>query len=267
MCSCRVEYVPLSAEAQAEARFLMLSTNNLLKPQDGKPVTVPTQDMVLGCYYLTQLYEGDKGEGKAFTSIDEATMAYDEHQITLHSKIKIRMTREVNGKEVTGLVESCLGRFIFNEVVPQDLGYVDRTVPGNELKLECDFVVGKKELGKIIATCIAVHGTERTTKFLDAVKSMGYKYSTISGISIGIGDMIIPDIKEKMLEEADKKVDMINQGYMQGMLRNSERHEEVIKVWNATTDELTKALMDSLSDTNPIRMNGGLRCAWFREPD
>jgi len=254
MCSCRVEYVPLSAEAQAEARFLMLSTNNLLKPQDGKPVTVPTQDMVLGCYYLTQLYEGDKGEGKAFTSIDEATMAYDEHQITLHSKIKIRMTREVNGKEVTGLVESCLGRFIFNEVVPQDLGYVDRTVPGNELKLECDFVVGKKELGKIIATCIAVHGTERTTKFLDAVKSMGYKYSTISGISIGIGDMIIPDIKEKMLEEADKKVDMINQGYMQGMLRNSERHEEVIKVWNATTDELTKALMDSLSDTNPIRM-------------
>ena len=247
-------HVPLSAEAQAEARFLMMSTNNLLKPQDGKPVTVPSQDMVLGCYYLTMLTEGDKGEGKAFSSIDEAIMAYDEHEITLHSKIKIRVTKEVNGEMKTGLVESSLGRFLFNEVVPQDLNYVNRSVPGNELLLEVDQQVGKSELQKIISQCIAVHGTERTTKFLDAVKSMGYKYSTISGISIGIEDMIIPEIKEKLIAEAESKVDKINMGYNMGVLRNVDRHKEVIRVWEGTTDAITKALMANLDPTNPIKM-------------
>ena len=217
-------HVPLSPEAQAEARLLMLSTNNLLKPQDGKPITVPSQDMILGCYYLTMEVPGDKGEGMAFTSVDEAIMAYDQHQLTLHAMIKVRVSREIDGKIETGLVESTLGRFIFNEVVPQDLGFVDRSIPENHLKLEIDFpkiadqkggktefAMGKKKLEKIIARCIAVHGLERTTVFLDDVKAMGYKYSTISGISIGIEDMIIPDIKDKMIAEGDERVEEINE--------------------------------------------------------
>jgi len=247
-------HVPLSAEAQAEARFLMLSTNNLLKPQDGKPVTVPTQDMILGCYYLTMQRDGVKGEGMVFSSLEEAFMAYGEHQLDLHAVIKVRVTREVNGEAKTGLVESTLGRFIFNEIVPQDLGYVDRAVEGNDLVLECDFLVGKKQLEDIISRCIAVHGTERTTVFLDDAKGLGYKYSTISGISIGIEDMIIPDIKEKMIKEADAKVDKIAAGYQKGFLKESDRHREVIKVWEKATDDITKALMANLDAYNPIKM-------------
>ena len=273
-------HVPLSAEAQAEARFLMLSTNNLLKPQDGKPVTVPTQDMILGCYYLTAEIEGDKGEGMVFTSVDEAMMAYNEHQLTLHAMIKVRVTREVNGVEETGLVESTLGRFIFNSIVPQDLGFVDRSKPENHLRLEIDFpklseqkklaeeakkknppkdykiefAMGKKKLEKIIARCIAVHGLERTTVFLDDVKAMGYKYSTISGISIGIEDMIIPDIKDKMIAQGDALVDEINQASAEGFYSEKERHNEVVKVWAETTDNITQALMDNLDIYNPIRM-------------
>jgi DNA-directed RNA polymerase subunit beta' len=237
-------HVPLSAEAQAEARFLMLSTNNILKPQDGNPVTVPTQDMILGCYYLTMEVPGDKGEGMAFTSVDEAIMAYDQHQLTLHAMIKVRVSREIDGKIETGLVESTLGRFIFNEVVPQDLGFVDRSIPENHLKLEIDFpkiadqkggktefAMGKKKLEKIIARCIAVHGLERTTVFLDDVKAMGYKYSTISGISIGIEDMIIPDIKDKMIAAGDVEVDEINEAAMEGFFTENERHKQVVKVW------------------------------------
>jgi len=273
-------HVPLSAEAQAEARFLMLSTNNLLKPQDGKPVTVPTQDMILGCYYLTTEIQGDKGEGMVFTSVDEAMMAYHEHQLTLHAMIKVRVTREVNGKEETGLVESTLGRFIFNSIVPQDLGFVDRSKPENHLKLEIDFpkladqrkkaeeakkkdpnkevklefAMGKKKLEKIIARCIAVHGLERTTVFLDDVKAMGYKYSTISGISIGIEDMIIPDIKDKMIAKGDALVEEINQASAEGFYSEKERHNEVVKVWADTTNDITQALMDNLDIYNPIRM-------------
>jgi DNA-directed RNA polymerase subunit beta' len=271
-------HVPLSAEAQAEARFLMLSTNNLLKPQDGKPVTVPTQDMILGGYYLTSEIQGDKGEGMVFTSIDEAMMAYNEHQLTLHAMIKIRITRDINGKSETGLVESTLGRFIFNEIVPQDLGFVDRSVPENHLKLEVDFpkiadqkakaesshakdaklefAMGKKKLEKIIARCIAVHGLERTSVFLDDVKAMGYKYSTISGISIGIEDMIIPDIKDKMIAEGDVQVEEINEAAQAGFYSEKERHDEVVKVWGDTTNNITQALMDNLDIYNPIRMNG-----------
>ncbi len=269
-------HVPLSAEAQAEARFLMLSTNNLLKPQDGKPVTVPTQDMILGGYYLTSEIQGDKGEGMVFTSIDEAMMAYNEHQLTLHAMIKIRITRDINGKSETGLVESTLGRFIFNEIVPQDLGFVDRSVPENHLKLEVDFpkiadqkakaesshakdaklefAMGKKKLEKIIARCIAVHGLERTSVFLDDVKAMGYKYSTISGISIGIEDMIIPDIKDKMIAEGDVQVEEINEAAQAGFYSEKERHDEVVKVWGDTTNNITQALMDNLDIYNPIRM-------------
>ena len=260
-------HVPLSPEAQAEARLLMLSTNNLLKPQDGKPITVPSQDMILGCYYLTMEVPGDKGEGMAFTSVDEAIMAYDQHQLTLHAMIKVRVSKEIDGKIETGLVESTLGRFIFNEVVPQDLGFVDRSIPENHLKLEIDFpkiadqkdgktefAMGKKKLEKIIARCIAVHGLERTTVFLDDVKAMGYKYSTISGISIGIEDMIIPDIKDKMIAEGDIQVEEINEAAMEGFFTENERHKQVVKVWETTTNDITKALMENLDIYNPIRM-------------
>ena len=273
-------HVPLSAEAQAEARFLMLSTNNLLKPQDGKPVTVPTQDMILGCYYLTMEREGVKGEGMIFSSLDEAFMAYSEHQITLHSMIKVRVTKEIDGKTYTGLVESTLGRFIFNEIVPQDLGYVDRSVEENKLLLEVDFkklsiqqkeyeerkkkdpeakenykfAVGKKELEKIIASCINVHGTERTTLFLDDAKSLGYKYSTISGISIGISDMIIPDIKENMIHMAEEQIEQITAAYQRGLLSSEGRHKMIVSVWEKTTKDITDALMASLDKYNPIKM-------------
>ena len=247
-------HVPLSAEAQAEARFLMLSTNNLLKPQDGNPVTVPTQDMILGCYYLTITKPGEKGEGMVFSSIDEAVMAYGDHHLELHAKIKIRVTREVNGKPMTGLVESTLGRFIFNEIIPQDLGYVDRSKKGNELVLECDFVVGKKQLADVISRSIRVHGIGATAKLLDNIKAMGYKYSTRGGISIGIEDMIVPDVKEKMVHEAEDKVEYVNKMYKRGLLDEDGRYTSVVKIWTSTTDAITKALIDSLGQYNPIKM-------------
>ncbi|SCW65151.1 DNA-directed RNA polymerase subunit beta' [Ruminococcaceae bacterium YRB3002] len=257
-------HVPLSAEAQAEARFLMLSTNNLLKPQDGKPVTVPTQDMILGCYYLTIDHPGVKGEGMIFSSIDEAFMAYGEHQLDLHAEIKVRVSKEIDGETVTGIVTSTLGRFIFNQIVPQNLGYVDRTVEADpsdpnykgdsRLVLECDFIVDKKKLEDIISRCIAIQGTEKTTIFLDAAKELGYKYSTISGLSIGIKDMIIPDIKDRMIKEADEKVDLIMEGYRRGLLRESERHKAVTDLWEETTNKITKELMSSLDRYNSIKM-------------
>ena len=247
-------HVPLSAEAQAEARFLMLSTNNLLKPQDGNPVTVPTQDMILGCYYLTITKPDEKGEGMVFSSVDEAIMAYGDHHLELHAPIKIRITREVNGEMKTGLVASTLGRFIFNEIIPQDLGYVDRTKAENELVLECDFVVGKKKLADIISRSIRVHGIGATSKLLDNIKAMGYKYSTRGGISIGIADMIVPDVKEKMVHEAEEKVEYVAKMYHRGLLDDKGRHDAVVKIWTATTDAITKALIDSLGAYNPIKM-------------
>ena len=247
-------HVPLSAEAQAEARFLMLSSNNLLKPQDGNPVTVPTQDMILGCYYLTISREGAKGEGMVFSSIDEAYMAYNEHQIELHSNVGIRITREIDGEDVTGVVRSSFGRFIFNEIIPQDLGYVDRTKPENKLVLECDFLVGKKKLGEIIARSIRVHGSAATAVILDNIKSLGYKYSTIGGISIGIEDMIVPDVKEKMVHEAEDKVEYINKMYDRGLLNEDGRYKSVIKIWSDTTQTITDALIKNLGAYNPIKM-------------
>ena len=247
-------HVPLSAEAQAEARFLMLSSNNLLKPQDGNPVTVPTQDMILGCYYLTLCREGANGEGMIFSSIDEAYMAYDEHQIELHSKVGIRITRNIDGEDVTGIVTSSFGRFIFNEIIPQDLGYVDRSVPENKLVLECDFLVGKKKLGDIIARSIRVHGSASTATLLDNIKSLGYKYSTRGGISIGIMDMIVPDVKEKMVHEAEDKVEYVNKMYDRGLLNENGRYKAVIDIWTKTTDAITDALIKNLGQYNPIQM-------------
>jgi len=247
-------HVPLSAEAQAEARFLMLSSNNLLKPQDGKPVTVPTQDMVLGCFYMTIDKEGERGENMVFGSLDEAIMAYDEHELELHAPIRIRTTREVKGVMMTGLVKSTLGRFIFNEIIPQDLGYVDRSVAGNELPLECDFLVGKKVLEDIIGRSIRVHGIGRTAKLLDNIKEIGYKYSTRSGISIGIEDMIVPEVKERMIHEAEDKVEHINRMYHRGMLNEEGRYKAVIAIWTDTTDAITEELKKNLGKYNPIKM-------------
>ncbi len=247
-------HVPLSAEAQAEARFLMLSTNNLLKPQDGNPVTVPTQDMILGCYYLTIVKPGEKGEGMVFSSLDEAIMAYGDHHLELHAPITIRVTREFRGQMITKLVKSTLGRFIFNEIIPQDLGYVDRDAEGNELVLECDFKVGKKQLGDVISRSIRVHGIGETAKLLDNVKALGYKYSTRGGISIGIEDMIVPDVKEKMVHEAEAKVEEVNKFYRAGFLDEDSRYTSVITIWSSTTDAITKALIDSLGEYNPIKM-------------
>ncbi len=247
-------HVPLSAEAQAEARFLMLSSNNLLKPQDGMPVTVPTQDMILGCYYLTIDKEGEHGENMVFSSLDEAIMAYDEHYLELHAPIRIRVQREVNGVMHRGLVKSTLGRFIFNEIIPQDLEYVDRTIPGNELLLECDFLVGKKALEGLISRAIRIHGIGTTAQLLDNIKSLGYKYSTRGGISIGIEDMIVPDVKEKMIKDAEEKVEHINRMYQRGMLNEDGRFKTVISVWNETTDAITEELKKNLGKYNPIKM-------------
>ena len=247
-------HVPLSAEAQAEARFLMLSANNLLKPQDGKPVTVPTQDMVMGCYYLTIDKEDVKGTGKAFSSLDEAVMAYDEKELELHAHVKIRTTRIIGGVPRTELVESTIGRFLFNEIIPQDIGFVDRSLPENAMKLECDFLVGKKELGRIIERCIHTHGISETAAVLDRIKSLGYHYSTIGGISIGIFDMIVPDVKKKYIDEAEEKVDFINRQHQRGLLNDDGRYKAVVEIWRRTTDDITEALKNNLGKFNPVYM-------------
>ncbi len=247
-------HVPLSAEAQAEARFLMLSANNLLKPQDGKPVTVPTQDMVMGCYYLTIDRAGEKGEGKCFSSLDEAIMAYDEGELELHARIKVRRTRVLAGRKQASLVESTLGRFIFNEIIPQDLGYVDRTRADNIFKLECDFLAGKKELGQIIERCIRAHGISETAAILDKIKSLGYRYSTRGGISIGIFDMIVPDVKKDYIQKAEGLVDYINRQHQRGMLNDDGRYKAVVEIWRKTTEDITNALKANLGKYNPVYM-------------
>lgn len=247
-------HVPLSAEAQAEARFLMLSANNLLKPQDGKPVTVPTQDMVLGIYYLTSEREQQPGENRAFASLSEAQMAYDNHEIAYHSRIRVRMTGEVDGRSCTQLVSSTFGRLLLNQIIPQNLGYVDRSQPGNELKPEIDFLVGKKQLGAIIEKCININGISATARILDEIKEMGYHASTRSGISIGVFDMIVPDVKKRYLEQAESAVDRIHTQYQRGLLNEAGRKAATIKVWRQATDDITDALKDSLPSDNPIYM-------------
>ena len=247
-------HVPLSAEAQAEARLLMLAANNLLKPSDGKPVTVPTQDMILGSYYLTMDKDGEPGEGKVFSTVDEAVMAYDEGYIGLHSKIKVRMTKEINGEQVSQLVETTLGKIIFNNPIPQDLGFVDRSDPANAFKLEVDFLVNKKTLGKIIDKCIKVHGVNISSQVLDAIKAQGYKYSTKSGITVAVCDATIPPQKAELLEEAEKQVDKITDNYRMGLMSNSERSQKVIKVWEKCTNDVAAGLKDNLGKQNPIYM-------------
>lgn len=254
-------HVPLSAEAQAEARFLMLSANNLLKPQDGKPVTVPTQDMVLGSYYLTVDKENDFGEGKVFASPEEALMAYDNGYVSLHARIKVRMSKTIDGVKRSKLIETTVGKLIFNEAIPQNLGFVDRTDPEEMFNLEVDFLVGKKELGQIIERCINVNGANKTAIVLDEVKKLGFKYSTKGAVTIGVSDMIIPEIKQRYLEETDKKVEMITKQYRRGLITEDERKNAVINAWNKTTEDVKNALIESMDKFNPVYMmsNSGAR--------
>ncbi len=254
-------HVPLSAEAQAEARFLMLSANNLLKPQDGKPVTVPTQDMILGSYYLTVEKEGAKGEGKVFTSPDEAMMAYDNGYLSLHARVKVRIERIIDGVKKTKILDTTAGKLQFNQAIPQNLGFVDRSDPGNELDLEIDFLVGRKELGRIIERCIKVNGAHQTAIVLDKIKQLGFNYSTKGAITIGVSDMIIPEIKQKYLEETDKKVEMITKQYRRGMITEEERKNAVVNAWNKTTEDVKNALIASMDKFNPVYMmsNSGAR--------
>ncbi len=247
-------HVPLSAEAQAEARFLMLAAGNLLKPSDGRPVVVPTQDMILGSYYLTLDKDGEKGEGKCFRDVDEAMMAYQTGVIELHSKIKVRRTVEYNGVKETGIIDTTIGKIIFNNPIPQDLGFVDRSNPEDRLKLEVDFLVKKKELGKIIDTCIKVHGTAKTSVVLDAIKAQGYKYSTKSAITVAVCDAEIPPAKKELIKAAEQRVDAISEEYMMGLRSDEERYEEVLKIWEKATDDVTDALQKNLDRYNPIFM-------------
>ena len=248
-------HLPLSQEAQAECRFLLLSPNNLLKPSDGGPVAVPSQDMVLGIYYLTQERPGNPGEGKFFKSVNEAILAYENKVITLQSRIKVRITKTMpDGTEMTGIVESTLGRFLFNEILPQDLGFVDRSIPGNELLLEVDFLVGKKQLKKILEKVINTHGATKTAEVLDSIKATGYKYSTRAAMTLSISDMTVPPQKPEMIQNAQNIVDKITKNYKRGLITEEERYKEVVETWKKTDDELTKALLDGLDKYNNIFM-------------
>ena len=248
-------HLPLSVEAQAECRFLLLSPNNLLKPSDGGPVAVPSQDMVLGIYYLTQERPGYKGEGKYFHSVNEAILAYENEAITLQSKIKVRCTKTMpDGRTVTGNVESTLGRFLFNEILPQDLGFVDRSVPGNELLLEVDFHVGKKGLKQILEKVINTHGATKTAEVLDDIKSMGYKYSTRAAMTVSISDMTVPPEKPELIQKAQNTVDLITKNYKRGLITEEERYKEVVETWKETDDVLTHALLSGLDKYNNIYM-------------
>ena len=262
-------HVPLSAEAQAEARFLMLAANNLLKPSDGKPVTVPTQDMVLGSYYLTIVKTSEKGTNHVFRDVDEAIMAYNDGLVGLHAPIRVRVTRD----GVSELVWCTVGVIIFNKSIPQDLGFVDRTVPGNEFKFEISFSlkdpsakqvnslddiiqykVGKKQLGKIIDACIEKHGTSETAVVLDNIKSTGYKYSTKGAITVAVADAVIPPVKAELIGQAEKKIDKVTRDYRRGFMSNDERLSQVVKIWNQATNNIGDALKDNLDEFNPIFM-------------
>ncbi|MFV0412773.1 MAG: DNA-directed RNA polymerase subunit beta' [Oscillospiraceae bacterium] len=247
-------HVPLSAEAQREARMLMLASRNLLKPSDGKPVTVPTQDMVLGSYYLTMVNEGDKGDGKVFRDENEAIMAYGTGTITLHAKIKVRRTATVGGEVRSQLVQTTAGRILFNEPIPQDLGYVDRTKPENAFLFEIDFLVNKKQLGNIINHCIQRHGTAITAQMLDKIKALGFKYSTLSGLTVAVSDAVIPPQKKELVEQADAKITKITKQYNKGLISNDERLRDILLVWDETTREVSNALEKNLDSRNPIFM-------------
>ena len=248
-------HLPLSVEAQAECRFLLLSPNNLLKPSDGGPVAVPSQDMVLGIYYLTQERPGAKGEGMIFKNVNEAILAYENGEATLHSKVKVRVTKTMpDGTVKSGIIESTIGRFIFNEIIPQDLGFVDRSVPENELKLEIDFHVAKKQLKQILEKVINVHGATQTAVTLDDIKAIGYKYSTKAAMTVSISDMTVPPSKPKLIADAQETVDRIARNYRRGLITEEERYKEVIETWKNTDDQLTHDLLTGLDKYNNIYM-------------
>ena len=247
-------HLPLSDEACREAKMLMLASGNLLKPSDGAPVTVPTQDMILGSYYLTTVKESDPGSGKVFRDESEALMAYAEHVITLHSAIKVRRTMELDGQEISGLVDTTVGRIIFNTPIPQDLGYVDRTDPAHALDYEVSFRVTKKTLPDIISRCLTRHGTRACAKMLDQIKNQGYKYSTVSGISVAVCDAVIPPQKAELLSAADQQVSKVVKLFNKGLISEGERYKNVIDIWQDTTDKVSKALSDNLPKDNQIYM-------------
>ena len=262
-------HVPLSVEAQAEARFLMLSANNILAPKDGRPVVSPTQDMVMGVYYLTIYVPGQKGEGKVFTDLNEMLMAYQLEEISLHAKVKVRITKEINGRAVSRFVENTVGRFIFNQSIPQNLGFVERNTEEDMFLLELDprdkdgnFIpIDKTLLGKIVDKCYRMHGNTHTAIVLDEIKRLGFKYSTKGAVTISISDMDIPMAKKELLSKADERVDKIEKMYRRGLISNDERYEQVIETWKLATEDVTKALMDNLDRLNPVYMmaNSGAR--------
>ena len=247
-------HVPLTPEAQAEARYLMLSVNNLLKPQDGKPVTVPTQDMILGAYYLTVQIDGEKGEGMYFSDKDEALMAYQNGDVGLHCKVKVRMSKEIDGEIKTKTIDATVGRLIYNEGIPQDLGFVDRSDPEKAFDLEIDFPVIKKNLGTIIAKCINVHGLSKSAEVLDYIKATGYKYSTKGAITVSVADVAVPEAKKEILAKADEDVENIRKQFKRGLITNEERYDAVIKIWEKATKDVTEAMKDNFDDLNPIYM-------------
>ena len=248
-------HLPLSVEAQAECRFLLLSPNNLLKPSDGGVVAVPSQDMVLGIYYLTQERPGAMGEGKSFKNVNEAIIAYENKAITLHAKIKVRRTGiNDDGEEEERIIESTLGRFIFNEILPQDLGFVDRTDPDNFLRLEVDFHVAKKQLKQILEKCINVHGATGTAETMDNIKALGYKYSTRAAMTVSISDMTVPEAKKTILADAEKTIENISRKFRRGLLTEEERYKAVINTWKIADDDIKDALMDGLDKYNNIFM-------------
>ena len=248
-------HLPLSVEAQAECRFMLLSPNNLLKPSDGGPVAVPSQDMVLGIYYLTQERPGSIGEGHYFKNLNEAILAYENGYVKLHSRIHVRVTKKMpDGTEKTGTVESTLGRFIFNEILPQDLGFVDRSKPENDLVLEVDFHVGKKGLKQILEKVINIHGATTTAEVLDDIKAMGYKYSTRAAMTVSISDMTVPEKKPALIKQAQDTVDLITKNYKRGLITEEERYKEVVETWKETDDELTQELLSGLDKYNNIFM-------------
>ena len=250
-------HVPLSPEAQAEARFLMLSANNLLKPQDGKPVTVPTQDMILGSYYLTMDVPNEQGDGNYFASPEEAIIAYENHSLGLHAKIKVRITKELeNGDIRQKTIETTVGRIIYNSGIPQDLGFVDRTDPEHELDYEVNFAITKKNIGKIIGKCINIHGLSKTAELLDYIKATGFKYSTTGGIKVSVDDVIVPEEKKTILAKADEEVANVLKQYKRGLITENERYNSVIKIWEKATDDVTAKMKENFEkeDLNPVFM-------------
>ncbi len=254
-------HLPLSAEAQAEARFLMLAANNLLKPSDGKPVAIPTQDMILGSYYLTLLNENEPGAGKVFRDYNEAIMAYQDGVVGLHAPIKVRVSKQIGDETITRIIDATVGRLIFNDPIPQDLGYVDRNDPEHCLDLEVSFLVGKKQLGKIVDKCIITHGTSKTSEVLDRIKAQGFKYSTRGAITVAVCDAVIPAEKGAILDAADKKIEKVTKQYRKGLISSEEKSREVVKIWNDATNEVSDSLTKGLDEYNPIFMmaNSGAR--------